>query len=184
MPFVNLSIELPDRLIAGLRTQCDRSEKARAIAEYIHLLNGLRASGQGNNGVLRACIASACATQTVTCTQASAVDNTDTIVIGGTTLTAKTTPTTTAHYGISTTDALYAASMAAAINANATIQKLVRATSATNVVTITAIAPGPVGNLITTTEAGNANVLGQASVMANGASDEVDTYDFGYHSAV
>ena len=184
MPFVSLNIELPSRLIASLRTQLDRSDKGISLAEYIHILQGLRASGPNNNGVLRACIASACATQAVTCTQASASDGVDTIVIGGTTLTAKTTPTTTAHYAIATTDATYAASMAAAINANATISKLVRATSAAGVVTITALYPGPIGNLITTTEAGNANVLGQVSVMANGASDEVDTYDFGYHSAV
>lgn len=184
MPHVTLTMELPSRLIASLQTQLDKTDKNLAIREIMNVMNGLLGGAYENRGYARACIASASATQTVTCTFSAAVADTDTLVIGGTTLACKTTPTTEAHYGIGTTNATLATNLCNAINANTAISKLVRATVAANVVTITALVPGPAGNQITTTEAGNGNVLGQASVMANGASDEVDGYAFGYEPAV
>jgi phage tail sheath gpL-like len=74
---------------------------------------------------------------------------TDAVTIGTITLTATSTPTTDLHWEIDgASDTLDAASLAAAINANPTLSKVVAATSATNVVTITALQKGLVGNQI------------------------------------
>ena len=74
---------------------------------------------------------------------------TDAVTIGTTTFTATSTPTLATHWEIDgASDTLDAASLAAAINAHATVSQIVTATSADEVVTITAKQKGVVGNFI------------------------------------
>jgi hypothetical protein len=61
---------------------------------------------------------------------------------------------TSAQYNVGLTDTATAANLAAAINANATTSLYVTAASATNVCTVSAIYPGALGNLVTTTATG------------------------------
>src|SRR5512133_2511694 len=71
-----------------------------------------------------------------------------------------------------TSDTLSAAALATAINANATVNKLVRATSALGVVTLTALAAGIVGNQITLVASGT-NVTASGAKLTGGAGDDV-----------
>lgn len=88
---------------------------------------------------------------------------TDAITIGTITLTATSTPTTDLHWEIDgADDTADAASLAAAINANPTLSKVVAATSALGVVTVTALQKGLVGNQIPISSA-------DATITASGA---------------
>lgn len=89
----------------------------------------------------------------VTATLASVV-STNTIVIGGVTLTCVNSGATSVQFNKGTTDTLTAVNLAAAINALTTINKVVQATSSGAVVTIVSLYPGTIGNLITTTATG------------------------------
>lgn len=88
---------------------------------------------------------------------------TDAITIGTTTFTATSTPSLSTDWEIDgASDTLDAASLAAAINAHATVSQIVTATSASNVVTITAKQKGVVGNFIPLSSA-------DATITASGA---------------
>lgn len=88
-----------------------------------------------------------------TATLASVVA-TDTVVIGGVTLTCVNSGATSVQFNKGTTDTLTAVNLAAAINALTTVNKVVQASSAAAVVTISCIYPGTIGNLVTTTAGG------------------------------
>lgn len=96
-----------------------------------------------------------------TITQVSTVA-TNTVTIQGVTLTAGT------DWVVTGNDTAKAVSLAAAVNANATLNKIVVATSATNVVTITALQAGPLGNYITLAKSGTPITI-SGSTLANGA---------------
>jgi hypothetical protein len=92
----------------------------------------------------------------------------NTVVVGGVTFTGSNTASGAVQFLTGTTDALSAASLAAVINANTTANKLVKATSSANVVTITAVVPGPGGNFITLTATGVPIVVTGAGFLASG----------------
>lgn len=93
---------------------------------------------------------------------------TDSVTIGTITLTATSNPTTDLHWEIDgASDTLDAASLAAAVNANPTLSKVVVATSTTNVVTITALQKGLVGNQIPVSAAGG-TITASGSFLASG----------------
>jgi len=88
---------------------------------------------------------------------------TDAITIGTTTFTATSTPTLSTDWEIDgADDTADAASLAAAINAHATVSQIVTASSALGVVTITAKQKGVVGNFIPISSA-------DATITASGA---------------
>ena len=101
-----------------------------------------------------------------TLTLASVAD-TNTAVIGGVTLTAKTSPAGQAQFLRGVSDTADAAALAACINAHTSLKLIVSATSALGVVTVTANHKGVLGNYITTTATGNITAGGAA--LANGA---------------
>lgn len=93
---------------------------------------------------------------------------TDAVTIGTITLTATSTPTTDLHWEIDgADDTADAASLAAAINANPTLSKIVVATSALGVVTITALQKGVVGNMIPLSSA-DATITASAAFLTGG----------------
>lgn len=103
---------------------------------------------------------------TLTLTSAIA---TDAVTIGKTTLTASSTPANENQWEIDgASDTLDAASLAAAINAHSVLKLIVSATSATNVVTITALQKGLIGNHIALSSA-DATIVASATYLANGA---------------
>lgn len=97
---------------------------------------------------------------TGTITQVSAVAA-NTVTIGGVTLTAGT------NWSVAGTDAQDAAALAAAINANTTLNKIVYATSASNVVTLTALQAGVIGNYISLARVG-APITVSGAALAGG----------------
>lgn len=104
----------------------------------------------------------------------------DVITINGTAFTAQSTAVTPgdATFRAATDVTATAASLAAQINAHATIGALVRASSALGVVTLAAIAPGTGGNAITTTYTdnggGNVGATVQQATLEDGSDDAED----------
>lgn len=107
---------------------------------------------------------------------------TDTITIGGVIFTATSTPTTELHWEIDgASDTLDAVSLAAAINAHSTVKQVVTATSATNVVTVTAKLKGVAGNFIPISSQ-DATITASAAFLGagtGGATDAATTYSLG-----
>ncbi len=177
---VTATLYLPDELIASIRTRVNRAEKGVKIKAFCNEF--LAASGVVRRGKIRLQIAAAQASQTVACATASAVDNTDTLVIGGTTLSVKAAPANENEVSKGTTDAGFAANVVAKINAHSVLSKYLFAvvtTSASGILTIYSIAPGLVGNFVTLTETGNGFTVGGA-VLAGGSSDAISAYQLGY----
>lgn len=126
----------------------------------LDLLRGLNAGSLLGSVIVQGSTANPVAAS-ATITQVSAV-NTNSVTIGGVTLTAGTEWTRTG------TDAENSASLAAAINANTSLNKIVVATSASNVVTITALQKGVIGNYITLAKSG-APITVSGAYLASGA---------------
>jgi len=92
---------------------------------------------------------------------------TDTVTIGKTTFTGTGTPSTSLHFETDGTDTADAAALAAAINAHTDTSKIVTATSALGVVTVTANQAGLLGNHIALAETGTTMTI-SASFLAGG----------------
>lgn len=99
------------------------------------------------------------ATGTATC---ASVIATNTLVIGGVTLTAVNSAPTSAQFVRSATNAVTAANIVTTINALTTLNKVVQATSSGGVVTIASLVPGTIGNLITLSSTGGTITVGSA----------------------
>lgn len=87
---------------------------------------------------------------------------TNTLVIGGVTLTCVNSGATSVQFNKGTTDTGTATNLAAAINALTTINKVVQASSSGAVVTIVSLYPGTIGNLITLSAGGGTITVGAA----------------------
>lgn len=181
MPHVTMTVELPSRLIASLRSDLDKGDKNAAVRAFQGVLNGLLTRSSFNTGYARMCIASACASQTVDVDYSAMVAATDSITIAGTALASVASGETIGtNWLIGADNAATVANVVECINNNATLTKLVRATAVdSNTFRITCLIPGPIGNLVTLAEVGNGFTLG-AAALASGASDEVDGYAFGF----
>jgi hypothetical protein len=180
--YLNTTVYLPDDLLATVRARVRRKPQGDALRALANEI--LAVSGPQKRGMIRSIIASAVASQLVTCDQSEAVNGTDKLTIAGTDLSVVASPATESQVSKGTSDAEFAANVVAKINAHSTISKLVWAavtTSASGIFTIYAIVPGPIGNLITLAETGDGFTLG-ASALAGGASDAVDAYQLGYNT--
>ncbi len=115
---------------------------------------------------------------TATMTSTGTATDSETASVANQTLTAKTTGAdpTMGEFNISGTVATQAANIAHAINSVAALVGVVTATSALGVVTITAVAPGTVGNGLQISEA-LTNVT--ATAFSGGANGHVYTYSVG-----
>lgn len=113
-----------------------------------------------------------------TITLASAANN-GTVVIGGVTLTGKTSGPTGNQFLVGVSDTADAAALAALINSSTTagLNGSVTATSALGVVTVTASQAGVIGNAITTTVSGSGYTAGAAR-LASGAETLLTAHTF------
>lgn len=117
------------------------------LTRIINLLKGFQAGAQlGAIYVQSSTDDPVAASATLTVTSAVA---TNAVTIGGQTLTASSTPSGESQWEIdgSGNDA-DAQALAAAINAHSTLSKVVIATTAANVITVTALTRGVIGNMI------------------------------------
>lgn len=85
---------------------------------------------------------------------------TDTLVIGGVTITAVNSGATSVQFNVGSSDTETAANAVATINALTTLNKVVQATSALGVITISSLYPGTIGNLITLSSTGGTITVG------------------------
>lgn len=105
----------------------------------------------------------------------------DTVVIGGVTLTAKAAPANESQFSQAGTNTQDAASLAAVINAHSVLGLVVSATSASDVVTVTAKVPGLIGNQIPISETGS-TITASGSFLTGGTgggTDSAVTYSLG-----
>ena len=102
----------------------------------------------------------------------------NTVTINGTVLTGATSPSGTAQFKIGATDTATAVNLAACINANATLDGQVYATSAGAIVTVTCLHYGLLGNLCTLAISANGSISG---TNMTGGSDSAVT---GYGTAI
>lgn len=106
---------------------------------------------------------------------------TDTVTIGGITFTGSGSPTGDVQFETDGDDTADAAALAAKINAHPTLSKVVTATSALGVVTVTCRIKGVVGNFITLAETGTTITISAAALAGGtgGAQSTAVTYSCG-----
>jgi phage tail sheath gpL-like len=103
---------------------------------------------------------------------------TDTVTVNGITFTCVASGATGAQYNVGADDTETAAALAAALNANTTLDGMIVATSALGVVTLTALVPGELGNAVTLVISAHGSV--SAARMAGGTNgDQETTHYFG-----
>lgn len=98
----------------------------------------------------------------------SSVPADDTVTIGTATLTAKASPSGENQFSQAGTDAADATALAAKINAHSVLSKIVTASAASNVVTVTCKVKGPIGNQIGLSETGTSMTV-SGTTLAGGA---------------
>lgn len=160
-------------LIVTVQTTKDTSKFAEASKPQTNLIRLVNLFSGFASGALKGTVDvqydtandPVAASGTLTVTSAIA---TDAVTIGAVTLTASSTPANENQWEIDgASDTLDAASLAAAINAHSVLSKVVSATSATNVVTITALQKGLVGNQIPLSSA-DGTIVASAAFLAGG----------------
>lgn len=141
MASLSISIKSPS---ADASQYVATDQRNRCIGNIATLLRGIACGAlDGTVSVSRSSTDSAFASGTITLASVSADD---TVTIGKTTLTAKASPSTEDQFSQAGTNTQNAASLVAKINAHSVLSKLVYATSAAGVVTVTAHQRGSIGN--------------------------------------
>ena len=128
--------------------------------------------------VVRAEVGAVKASATLTGTSVIA---TDAVAVNGLTLTCVASGATSVQFNLGADDAATMANLAAAINANTSLNGIVTASSALTVVTVSAARPGLMGNAITLTSA-DATIVASAAKLAggvDGTSDVIHYYGSG-----
>ena len=140
-------------------------EQALALQHLFTRLKGGEESG--NFDVQTSASAPVRATNTLTLTYAS-ISNNDTTVVAGTTLTCVTgTPSGAAQFKKVTDATTTAANLVACINANTTLNVLMKASNVAGVVTLTLHTPGKIGNQVPLV--GSTGIVAGAATFASGA---------------
>jgi len=98
---------------------------------------------------------------------------TDTVTVNGIVFTCVASGATGNQYNVGGSDALTADNLAAALNANTTLAGMIVASSASGVVTLTALVPGTLGNAITLAISAHGSV--SAARMAGGTNGDTET---------
>lgn len=98
---------------------------------------------------------------------------TNTVTVNGVSFACVASGATGAQYNVGADDTETAVNLAAALNANSTLDGMVVATSALGVVTLTALVPGELGNAVTLAISANGSV--SAARMAGGTNGTTET---------
>lgn len=159
-------------LVYTIKTTKDTSAFAKADQDQQNLVKGINLLSGIVSGALNAVLDiqyssddPVAASGTFTLTSAIA---TDAITIGTVTLTASSTPANENQWEIDgADDDADATALAAAINAHSTLSKVVSASASANVVTVSALQKGVVGNQIPISSA-DATIVASGSFLENG----------------
>jgi hypothetical protein len=152
----------------NLNATNDAAYAIKEVAGYVQSIGNGAVRGGGGNLVISTNAVASSATAT-----AASVANGDTITIGGVVLTAATETQDSTHFLIgSVTNTVAAANLVKTILANTTLQKLVTASSAAAVATISCIVPGLIGNQVTLVSSNGTRLAVTGSgYLASGAQD-------------
>jgi phage tail sheath gpL-like len=123
-----------------------------------------------NNATVQTKINAVKATGTITLSSHVA---TNTVTVNGIAFACVASGATGAQYNVGADDTETAVNLAAALNANTTLDGMIVATSALGVVTVTALVPGELGNAITLAISANGSV--SAARMAGGTNGTTET---------
>lgn len=127
-------------------SRVSNTSKYESLNNAVNVFKGLVSGGlQGSVDVYKSSTDPVAATATITITHAN-VTNNDTTTIANTVITAATSGNGTTSWTIGADATADAVALAACVNANTTLNKFLVATSATNVVTLTCVIKGVVGN--------------------------------------
>jgi hypothetical protein len=187
---VTITLELPSQHIASVRTRLNQPNGGLAMREHMSVMNGVLGGVDSYKAYMRSSISSAHSSGNYACVYANAVLDTDTVTIQGTALSYVTTPTTTAHFkGVAggrgsssyaaASDSGVANGLAICINANATLNRFVRAYASAGTCYVVCLFPSTLGDAITLAETGN-GFTRSAATLSGGASDVPYTYEMGY----
>jgi hypothetical protein len=153
---------------------------ALALSQYFQKQASGTANGPASIQISEECDAPVAATGTITITHANVTDA-DTVTIGGTVITAKTSASDdTIEWTIGANATADATALAATINKNLTLSRIMTASSSSGVVTLTMKVKGVIGNSITlATSDATAFALVAMASGAGGACNTVSTYSLG-----
>lgn len=141
----------------GLKDSSDPKGEARRLSHLFKRFTAGLANGKFQVNV-DASVAKA--SGTLTC---ASVSDADTCVIGGVTLTAKTSPSGQSQWLRGVSDSADAAALVACVNAHTSLAGMVTASNLAGVVTVSAFASGAIGNGI--------SLVGTATRMAASAAN-------------
>jgi phage tail sheath gpL-like len=159
-----------NNLVSSFNTQGGPS--AWYLRKLSDLFGAFSLGAWQSNTVLVTSVVAASGTVTL-----SSIAQNDTVTIGKTVFTGKDAPSTSVQFLTGTTDTLSAVSLAAKINAHAQTSKIVSATSALGVVTLTSLIPGLIGNEIALAISAHGSV--SATYMASGTEGTTSTFAHG-----
>ena len=136
----------------------------KSVSALVNLIKGVaHGSIIGSLEVRTASEASASASGTVT---VASIQADDTVTIGKTTLTGKSSPSGQSQFDSDGSDSVVAAAIASCINAHSTLSKYVEAEAAAAVVHVTVKQPGVIGNALAFTSSNGGRLA--VSVFADG----------------
>jgi hypothetical protein len=125
--------------------------KQKALTNAVNLIDGISSGAVlGSVDVHKSSTSPVAASAAVAITHAN-VTNGDTVTIGNVVITAATSGNGTTSWTIGADATADAVAMAACINANTTLNKIVSASAATGTVTITSVVKGVIGNALALT---------------------------------
>jgi len=171
---LSMLLKIEDKASALVTNKGGKSQ-VRMLRDYLNAV--LSGAKNANLDVFSSASAPVAASGTATLVSCA----TDTITIGGITFTGSGSPTGDNQFETDGNDAADAAALTAKINAHPTLSKVVVASALSNVVTITCLQKGVVGNFITLAETGSTITLSGAALAGGtgGAEGAAQNYSVG-----
>lgn len=156
--------------VKAARADISEYVETSAHEQALNLSNLFRRAAMGMEGIeMDVSTASADPVKASGTLTLTSVIATNACTVGKTTFTFTSTPTLSTDVEVDgATNALDATALAAAINAHTDTSKIVVASAASNVVTITALVPGVIGNQIALSSAAG-TIVASATYLASGA---------------
>lgn len=178
MGFIRLEIEaVAAETQAILTDKLTHDDERRTINEFVNYLGAVKSGNR--RGIVRQQVCGVAASGTIGCDESDAVDDTDTVTIGATTLAVVETPADEDEFAAGATDITFAANLATAINDHSVAGEMYFAESdGVDTVTVTCRVAGAIGNEVALAEVGNGFTLG-AAALAGGTNAAMKEMDFG-----
>lgn len=177
MGLLVLQIDTDDLTLTDLANRYTRADRRQSMSRLHELVGSI---GPGHRrAVVTTYVSGAQASGTIGCDFSDAVDGTDDVTIGPTTLSVEASPSGEDEFDSGTDDIEFAANLVAAIAAHSVLSKSYTAVSdGVDTVTVTHRLAGISGNETALAETGNGFTLG-AAALAGGTQNATQEFDFG-----